>query len=445
MNRRLLFLIPFILLTSCNNHVDYTSFEYEESSVAKYTFSKLDSDTMPISAWCGPDSSLGLNTLEQFKNVKDAGLNMIYGGMGDWIWENDSELSRKRKGIYKSFEYAEQNDLLFLPIDQGAHNLNKEDTIAYLKEAHYEDYESFAGILEWDEPRYADYKTIKTLRENFYSYYDSSYLFYVNLNPCYLPEYYLAGRDYQQYLEDFVSITNSPYFSYDFYPEYGDTPNMRSDYFLNLVYASRVSRRFNVPFWNFVLASSHKAGTGQYRLPTEGEIYWQVSTSLAYGCKGFQYFCFMTPNGDDYLGMPGSIVNERGERSTIYPFIQNVNKAISYFDDILINSTLIGFMSDGNTKLTVFSPFPNESNNNRDIKSFKCKNGGILSTFSYGKKTVYLLTNNNFEKSSTLNVNFSRGIIGNILSFDNTTKPFKGNKLSLTLKAGECVLLEVTN
>lgn len=445
MNKKLLFLIPFLLVTSCNSHIDYTSFDYEESPLAKYKVFKLDENTMPISAWCGPDSSLNLNTLEQFKNAKEAGLNMIYGGMGDWIWENDSNLTRKREGVYKSLEYAEANDLLFLPIDDGAHNLNQEETIEYFKNANYEKYSSFAGLLEWDEPRYADIKVIKQIKEKFYSYFNESYLFYVNLNPSYVPDSLLNGRDYQQYLEDYVSITNAPFFSYDFYPELGEAPNMRSDYFLNLVYASRVSHKFNVPFWNFVLASSHVSGTTKYRLPSEGEIYWQVSTSLAYGCKGFQYFCFMTPNTSDYLGRPGSIVNENGERSVVYPYIQNVNKAISYFDDILINSTLIGLLSDGKTELNVFSPFTQESNNNRDIKSFKCKNGGILSTFSYGKKTVYLLTNNNYQKSSTLSVLFTRGIIGNIMHFNNLTTSFKGNKLSIKLNPGECALLEVTN
>ncbi|MCQ2742930.1 MAG: hypothetical protein MJ239_06545 [Bacilli bacterium] len=436
------------VLSSCGP-LSYDPVSYGKVEPSLFSTSKMKKDVMPIGAWAGPDSSLGQNTREQFHNAKEAGLNFVFAGLGDRIWNNDANLKTKRQNIYKSLEYAEEEGLLFFPVDYGIEEGSEEELRKYREEANYESYSSFGGLLACDEPAYVDFKDLAAMQESFYSYYPKEdYLFYINMNPTYVPSTYLSGRTYETYINDFVDIVKNPVLSYDHYPELGEFPHMRDDYFLNLDIISYAARTHKVPFWNFVLLSTHGEGKNAYRDVTEKEIKWQIGTSLAYGVKGIQYFCFMTPNVEGYLGRKGSIVNEKGERSNLFDAVKNANSFLSSIDEYVMDATPICMFKDGKEPVNVYCSILDkfvEKKNYRDVSEFIAPEGAMCSVMARGDKTVYLVTSNSIVAESPITLKFNRGIEASIHYYDGKIESFRGGEFKKTLPEGEPVLIVVEN
>ncbi|MGW0227929.1 hypothetical protein ACWDWO_06420 [Actinopolymorpha singaporensis] len=113
---------------------------------------------------------------------------------------------------------------------------------------------------------------------------------------------------YQEYLDRFVAEVEPALISFDHYMLVGPSPGVRETTSTTGCSYATSPLQTGLPSWVFILACQHFG----FRLPTEAELLWQVNVSLAYGCKGTQYFTYWTPDGDGFY--QGRAVRRRTAR-----------------------------------------------------------------------------------------------------------------------------------
>lgn len=144
-----------------------------------------------------------------------------------------------------------------------------------------------------------------------------SALSYINLFPNYAGPAQMDAKDYEAYLEKFISIVDPEYISYDHYNLMQDG-SMRYGYFANLGSVRRVSLENNIPFWNIVLSNAHH----NYIDPSPASLSLQLYTTLAYGGKGISYFTYFSPDIGNYRLAP---IDQFGNKTPVWDMLRNVN------------------------------------------------------------------------------------------------------------------------
>jgi hypothetical protein len=79
---------------------------------------------------------------------------------------------------------------------------------------------------------------------------------------------------------------------------------------------------------------------GDHSDPTEAQLRWQIYTSLAYGAKGFMYFCYWTPGGDEFP-KGGAIITREGKKTRHYEEATRINGAIKNLGPTLMKLTSV--------------------------------------------------------------------------------------------------------
>ena len=98
---------------------------------------------------------------------------------------------------------------------------------------------------------------------------------FINLFPNYATPEQLGTKNYQEYLDTFLTTVKPDVLCYDHYALMKDG-TLRPDYFQNLAFIREAALRHGVPAWNGILSWSH----GPYASPTPEQMRWQVWTSL---------------------------------------------------------------------------------------------------------------------------------------------------------------------
>ena len=100
-------------------------------------------------------------------------------------------------------------------------------------------------------------------------------------------------------LEKILKETNIPVIGYDQYTQlfddYSDQKEGLNSYFVGLKQYNDICKKYDVPFYMSLLSVGH----WQYRVPTEDDIRWQISTAFAHGARGVIWFYFYQ-NDHDY-------------------------------------------------------------------------------------------------------------------------------------------------
>jgi len=307
--------------------------KYKPVEVYKFIYSDMDENVMPISGWVAPSARAGLNTLDQYKILKESGLNSIYGlyesfgTTSNVVIDSKNVTINNSDEVYKALDYASQVGVKYFVRDPYLWNKDGEDFKKEFESRGYTSYSGFGGFMYTDEPKTQEqFDSIKVAYDKFRKYVPDKYAFYVNLNPMEIFTYNNGTvSDYIDYLDAYTSTVKPRFLSYDYYCPYGEFPSIKKPYFKQLYAFSNFASENKLPFWAFALASGHEFSSGGfYRGPTEVDIYFQVNTILAYGAKAVQYFCYSTPLGETetstehYIGKGGSVVNEKGEKTEIF-------------------------------------------------------------------------------------------------------------------------------
>lgn len=115
---------------------------------------------------------------------------------------------------------------------------------------------------------------------------------YVNFFPLFNEDFEgRLGTDHEGYCKKLVSAvreTGLKMLSYDCYDQCFEVDREIgiNQYFRNLNAFSRLAKECGVPLWTCLLSVGHWC----YRVPTEDDLRWQLSTAAAHGAKGVMWF-----------------------------------------------------------------------------------------------------------------------------------------------------------
>lgn len=119
---------------------------------------------------------------------------------------------------------------------------------------------------------------------------------FINLFPFWEDENYgqdrllgaTTAKDYKARLDNFVKRSGVKILAYDCYAQcsYFQKERYRSVYFKNLKIFGEVAKENGIELWTSLLSIGHFS----MRVPTADDIRWQISTAVAHGATGIQWF-----------------------------------------------------------------------------------------------------------------------------------------------------------
>ncbi|TDE09692.1 hypothetical protein [Jiangella asiatica] len=278
----------------------------------------LRNGTYPVGLWVAPPP--GETTVARYAEIADAGFTFVTGidGCGGFCPPGETATAENAALL----DAAAANDLDAIVYDHRISNIQNHpseqwrDVIESIL-GEYQDFPAFAGFDIRDEPNASAFAQIGGIND-ILGQLDPGVLGYVNLFPTYASADMLGTPTYQEHLARYVSEARPDFISFDHYMLVGARPTIREDYFYNWVLVRNQALQAGLPSWVFILACEHYG----YRLPTDEELLWQVNVSLAYGCKGIQYFTYWTP---PLPGFHEALVTVDGQLTPLYYAAKRIN------------------------------------------------------------------------------------------------------------------------
>lgn len=164
----------------------------------------------------------------------------------------------------------------------------------------FSDCEGIAGILDYDEPSFAEIDSVVSADKKKYNevYSDGEKTFLVNLFPYEASRYGSLGENvsYVDYLDrcarELSNLNGKKILSVDTYPVYKDG-SFSDDFLLSLGLLKRCALKYGYSANVFLQSSGFKEGNDlKYRLPTENEMRLQALTALCFGVDSLGWFTY---------------------------------------------------------------------------------------------------------------------------------------------------------
>lgn len=128
----------------------------------------------------------------------------------------------------------------------------------------------------------------------------------------------LGGEAFDSWIDRFIKESGCPLICYDCYWQMNPEEEGTNLYFLNLHNYVNAAERNGIKVWNTLLSCGHF----RYRVPSEDDLRWQLSTTVASGCNGILWFLWYGQGiRNNYRGMP---VDELGEETETYAALRRV-------------------------------------------------------------------------------------------------------------------------
>jgi hypothetical protein len=251
---------------------------------------------------------------------------------------------------------------------------------------------------------------------------------YINCFPNYADNSQLQSTNYMDHLETFVNTVHPTVLSYDNY-SIMDDGSLREVYWSNLEAMGTVARKYNLPFWNIILAAAHF----NYREPTAADYRFQVYSSLAYGARGIAYFTYFAPQVGNYRMAP---IDQFGNETPNWHNMQNINLQIQK-----LAPTLLQLKSD---EVYHFGSMPNGSKGPSTNSLVTAVGGQIMAgDFTHKDGTRYvLMVNKDVRGSVPCGPQFRKATkVQKVSPYTGDLIPFEGEQVWLAPGAG--VLLRV--
>lgn len=265
----------------------------------------------PIGFWWPPPPAE--TTTDRYAEIARAGFTFVTGGNGvvDMPINAAMLAAADANGLLAIPQDTRMNSLASVPSDERTATVR-----AVLSD--YGAYDSFAGLLLYDEPNTAAFPDLAAA-SGLIRRLAPRVLPYINLFPTYATTGQLGAASYWDYLQQFLTAVDPSFLSFDHYALLA-SGGVRGDYFFNWSQIRRASVQAGIPSWVFILSVDMP---GIYRSPTAAELLWQVNVSLSYGGKGIQYFTYWTPN-DPAFGE--SLIAKDGTEGPLYGLVQRLNR-----------------------------------------------------------------------------------------------------------------------
>lgn len=211
----------------------------------------------------------------------------------------------------------------------------------------FKEYESFAGVLAYDEPDTTLYPAIAAGQDWFLKHYPE-YEYYVNLLPNYASANQLFGADankgytYADHVSMFVEEVNPTFISYDHYPIVQDVYGQKAlldDFYYNLYVFANESKKNDIPFYIYLQTMGFHSNAP---LESYAEFAWQSYTSMAFGVRGIQCFCYWTLM-EETNNVTSGCVDRDGTILPTYGWVQTVFNEIKSFEEVYMSFDWDGF------------------------------------------------------------------------------------------------------
>jgi len=147
----------------------------------------------------------------------------------------------------------------------------------------------------------------------------------------------LGARDYQDHLDKYMAQIDPEVLSMDYYPFFLPSGDDRDGLCNALEPMRKSALKHGIPFWNCINCMPY----GMHTDPTEGQLRWQIYTSLAYGSKGIIYFCYFTPLSPEFP-KGGAIIGRDGRRTRHWYQARRINEQLMNLGPTLMKLTSTG-------------------------------------------------------------------------------------------------------
>jgi hypothetical protein len=374
---------------------------------------RFEQDRFAIGFWVDPPADKMME--QRYKEIAQADFNLVLGGFG----------AKEKETIARQIELCKKYDLRVLIRSAGA-DINEPLNSPVC----------WGGIV-YDEPSTKDFGRLRAAVDTLHKT-SPGKLAYINLFPNHASNAVLGAENYDQYVSRFVNEVDPDVLSMDYYPPMTPREDGRKGYCDNLEVMRKYSLEKKIPFWNFFNAMPF----GPHFDPTEAQLRWQIYTSMAYGAKGVLYFCYYTPEGDEFP-KGGAIIARDGRKTRHYYEAQRINRAIKNLGSTLmkLTSTAVYRIKPGDDPNVVLKGSPIRQLTPGDY---------LVGVFQHenGNKAV-LLNNYDFAYSSWPTVTFDKGNVFEIDQATSQKRPviddspaMEGLQLSLDAGAGRLFIIE---
>ncbi|MCX6878049.1 MAG: hypothetical protein NTW21_30195 [Verrucomicrobia bacterium] len=287
-----------------------------------------------ISYWCGPTKEQ--SNLERMKEIAECGFNVAQSPN---LWEKPD--AEQVKFNLKFLDLCQQAGIKAFIWDgnvcQGPWEKFQPTDIPGIEKdldgmiARYSKHPALMGFVLGDEmgrdahPRLG-FVTQYLLKK------DPTHLPYYNL----LPNYAHTPKSYDRLVTDYLKVVKPALFSWDAYWQMHEENESRY-YFDNLEAVRRHCLKAKTPFNQIIVSLPHMG----YRECSEGDLRWQVWTSLAYGSRGIQYFTYVHVPGMATGDSPGLLTKDL-KRDAKWFHVQKINRRIANLGPTLVKLTSTG-------------------------------------------------------------------------------------------------------
>lgn len=316
-----------------HNGIGYHARQHADEARVPYQNPAV-SDRFPILAWNGVEphvsasGSIDWDRLESdFRDFWDCGFSLAMPtgnpqANAHCIWENIGRFVFKDTGLKM---FLKPNDLT-------------DDEIKYFAGA-----DRLAGWFIRDEPFVFNLHEMRQIVDRVTSL-DTDHILYGNIFGAQSDDMSATGaRDYEDYVNQYLTQVGIGYLSYDFYPvrQYIATGQrfVHPLFFYNLEMAARISQSRGIPFWGFVhsVESNCNVEGTKYPAPSLEEMKIEAFCALAYGAQGMQYFTYGCPYDPEY-NYRNSPLDSDGNRTPTWDMVRTVNEEINALRNVFLGA-----------------------------------------------------------------------------------------------------------
>ena len=442
--------------------------DYDIMTTTSKGYSTLGQGVMPIIGYSGPSdhatstntdlkkrSELGYQddflTDSIFALVKALGFNVFINQVNEV--GNDYETSTKM------LKLAEKYNLGVFINNAYISNQSYVQEQLPIQTGKYDSFSSFHGYYVEDEPEnesaISNYTTQLTALKN-----HANIASYFNMSPI-GDSSFLTKTAYEKYLKAALA-TGAESLSYDMYLR-GKNKLIEgfeiktTDFYKNLDVARTLSMSASKPFQAFVQTGANWIDTSIDRVSNNNrltiqEMYLEANAALAMGAKGINYFTLVESatqvdekdNDSGLITIAGAANHNEGGNYDYYNAAKKINTFIAAVDEVLMNATNQGVISDNPT---VTSNVTCERSNYGAVQSITGSEY-MIGCFDYYGKDAYLIVNitpdeGDSGSSQNITLNFDGTYSYTATDMTCTKTTTSGQSASFAVGAGEAVLVVV--
>lgn len=321
------------------------------------------------------------------------------------------------------------------------------------------------GILGVDEPFTEQLPNLGVLHDAFYSLENTRGMdVYINSIGYWAGENNFWGYSdpigFDEYLQKYFELVQPTMLSVTQYPyTSAKTPETTVVSLLNdmLSVYRKYANQYGVPFWRMLQAGGQWNDTAEWipsvdPYPSEGELLYDVNSSLAYGAKAIEYFPLVQPyyfaqqEGGTYDFNRCGLIGADGNLTQWYYYAKRANEQVAAVDEYLMNAMNEGVIVHGKTANDAI--VKNGKPGEEIISSGKyyeltgvTGDDCVVGCFNYKGKTALYVVNYNRKEKAKVTLSFDKKNYRYTVIQRAVGADVVGGSIPLTLDAGEGALI----